>query len=501
MLVLEAGPANRNPLFRIPILGPALGVGSERLDWRYKTQPDNSRGGLSQDWPRGKMLGGSSRLNGMVYVRGASADYDQWRDMGCTGWGWNEVRPFFERFERITQPDNVHGANGDLAIHRLTHPHPLSRAFVDAHREIGVYENQHYNSGHQEGAAILVSSNDGHWRADGKLSHLGPARNRPNLKVMADVLVDRLVFEGKRCVGVEYIHQGKARQELSGREVILCAGAIATPALLMRSGVGPAAHLQNHGIPVVMDNSNVGSNLHEHPAIQLVANSRTKTISTQDKPWHLPGHLYDWWMRKGGLMSAASYEAISFLRSDKAQAAPDIQLHFSPYGLERTKAGLRPTRANSFMIQTNLSYPKSRGRIRLKSASPQSDPLIEHEMFADPDDLQRLATATKLAIELFGARCFKEHFDGIRLPENLSSQSNDFSERVRQHAVPAYHPGGTCAMGTNQKAAVDPALRLKGLDAIRVADASTIPTPVSGNSQASVLMIAEKASKLVQDQG
>lgn len=494
VLLLEAGPANRNPLFRVPLLGPALGVGSKRLDWGYQTLPDKGRQGLVQDWPRGRMLGGSSRLNGMVYVRGASGDFDHWEKLGCKGWGWSDVEPIFRRFERIDEPDKVHGCGGDFPIHRLRHPHPLSRAFIEAHRSLDLGGNLPYNSGHQEGASILVSSNDGHWRSDGSSCHLRVALNRQNLGVLTGAKVSRLIFEGRRCVAVQYSQDGEAREVAARRDVFLSAGALETPALLMRSGIGPESELRAHGIDVRLDQPGVGKNLHEHPAVQIVARSKTQTISTQDKPWHLPRHVFNWWVRRGGLLSAASYEAVSFLRSDPAQERPDIQLHFSPYGLARKANGLRPVDVDSFMIQANLSHPKSRGEVRLKDAKPDSAPLIDHQMFREPDDLGRLCLATKLALQLFNDSAFADHFAGFYLPEDLTATTADFEDIIRRSAVPAYHPAGTCRMGSDNQAVVGPDLRVKGLAGLKIADASIIPSPISGNIQATVLMIAEKAA-------
>lgn len=266
----------------------------------------------------------------------------------------------------------------------------------------------------------------------------------------------------------------------------------------MRSGIGPASHLQSLDIPVKFDHPEVGENLHEHPAIQIVARAQKQTISTRDKPWHIPGHLYDWWVRKGGLLSAASYEAISFLRSSAARESADIQLHFAPYGLERSERGLRPVKSNSFMIQANLSYPKSRGRVRLRDATPFTAPLIDHQMFADTNDLKRLSSATRLAVLLLKQQAFADYFDGFLLPEQLVADAESIAPIIRNSAVPAYHPAGTCRMGSHGAAVVDPELRVWNVEGLRIADASVMPKPISGNIQAAVLMIAEKVAEMMK---
>lgn len=497
VLLVEAGPHNRNPLFKIPLFGPALGVGNDRLDWQYRTRPDPTRKGISQDWPRGKMLGGSSRLNGMVYVRGAACDFDGWASQGCPGWSWQDVEPVFKKIERAAVDDNVHGQDGLFPIHQLNKPHRLSRTFVDTHRDWGYLENSQYNGGEQEGAAILFSGNDGHWRSSGVSAYLKPAAHRSNLTIMENTLVERVVVERGRSTAVELIRRKKHLRVEAKQEIVLCAGSINTPAILMRSGIGPADHLHSLGIKPILDQISVGQNLHEHPAVQIIARSKRPTISSQNRWWHGPVHLWNWSFHRGGLLSAASYEAISFIRSSKDCQRPDLQMHFAPYGLVRSDDGLSPHPNDSFMIQVNISYPKSRGQIRLSGADPITTPIIDAPMFADPDDLHDLKTGADLAMRLCRSGGMAEYFDEFIVPDRTISTDQELTDAVLEHAVPAYHPAGTCRMGSDALAVVDPTLRLNGLAGLRVADASVIPSPISGNIQAVVMMIANRAAEVV----
>lgn len=497
ILLVEAGPRNRNPLFHIPLFGPALGVGNSRLDWCYRTQPDPSRCGREQDWPRGKMLGGSSRLNGMVYVRGARGDFDNWAASGCTGWAWSDVEPFFRTSENIDQADGVHGEAGPVRLSRLRKPHPLSEAFVRAHHEIGYASNRNYNGKSQTGASILVASNDGRLRSAATNSYLTGIKKRKNLRIITGAEADRVLFEGTRAAGIVYTHKG-ARHEVSTQgEILICAGAIDSPALLMRSGIGPAGHLKSLGIQVIHNAQSIGENLHEHPALQIIIQSRTPTIGRQHKLWHHVKHFYDWAIHGGGLLSAATYEAISFVRSRPDLLEPDVQMHFAPYALERSDKGLRPLLNDSFMIQVNASYPKSRGRIRLTSSDASASPIINHAMFQDPEDLALLRNAVRSAIHLISTATMRRHFDKLIVPDCNVESDDELDRALLEHAVPAYHPAGTCRMGTVPKAVVDPQLRVHGLTGVRVVDASIIPGPISGNIQACVTMIAEKAALMI----
>lgn len=497
VLLLEAGPENRNPLYRIPALGPTLGVGNAKYDWKYVTQPDPTRGGRRQDWPRGKLLGGSSLLNGMVYVRGAAHDFDSWEEGGCHGWGWKDVLPYFKKMENITASDWVHGEQGPLRIHRFSHPHPLTMDFIKAHTEMGYAENPNYNGFVQEGASVLLSSTNGRVRSSGVSSYLKPARSRQNLKIITDASVARIIFEDKRAIAVEYQHKGILNCVRAQQEIILCAGTIGSPNILMRSGIGPADHLSDRGIKVQHNLPSVGENLHEHPAIQISVASKTPISRLRNKAARMTKYVFDWIWHGSGVFSTAAYEAISFVKTSTSKSHPDIQMHFSPYAFERTHKGVRIRADDSFLVQVNLSYPKSRGRIRLEDEVNHFIPAVEAPMFQHPDDLDSLKRGVKAVYALCKQKALLRHFDGYVDLQGEDVSDESFTQEVLTNAVPAYHPAGTCRMGTDEQSVVDPRLRVNGINGLRIADASIIPTPISGNIQACVIMIAEKAASMI----
>ncbi|MEL6686502.1 MAG: GMC family oxidoreductase N-terminal domain-containing protein [Pseudomonadota bacterium] len=497
VLLLEAGSKNRNPLFRIPLTGPALGVGHKRFDWGYKTEADNSRFGQQDSWPRGKMLGGSGRLNGMVYVRGAKVDYDGWAASGCHGWAWADVKPYFEKSEQLNPSDSVHGDKGPLLLTRLRHPHPLSHAFIRAHSELGVTHNPNYNDGEQSGASILVSSNSGRLRSSADISYAKALGSCTSLVTQTNATVQKIVFENRRAVGVSGILNGRAFVANAHKEIILCAGTIGTSEILMRSGIGNAAHLNALDINVIHDQPAVGRNLHEHPAVQMIIGSKTPTIGQEYMPWHAVQHGYNWLVKGGGLLSAASYEALSFVRSEASQKHPDIQMHFAPYALDRKKGRLTPVLNDSFMIQVNASYPVSRGSIELKPTRTGLKPSIHHKMFGNSTDLKCLRKGVQFAMRLLRTEEMSAHTDALVVPQGEIETDESLDEQIRRHAVPAYHPAGTAKMGTGADAVVGPDLRVHGVKGLRVADASIIPSPISGNINACVTMIGEKAADMI----
>lgn len=502
VLLLEAGRETRNPLFKIPVFGSAIGIGNAKYDWVYTTEPDPTRNGMSQEWPRGRMLGGSSMLNGMVYVRGAAHDYDAWEVDGCAGWSWANVLPIFQKLENISVADGVHGTEGPLKIHRYARPHKLTLDFVRAHRELGYAENPDYDRSTQDGAAILLSSTSGRIRSTGVNCYLGPVRNRNNLTVTTLASVTRIVVKDRRATAVVYWHAGKKHSAFARQEIVLTAGAINSPAVLMRSGIGPAKHLRDRGIAVECDLSGVGKNLHEHPALQISVKSNTPLSRLKNQALRVPRFGFDWVWHGGGVFSTGAYEAISFVRSTNEKQHPDLQLHFSPYALERTEGGVQARTDDSFMLQVNLSYPKSRGKVRLGDKVSCFAPVIETQMFEHVDDLESLKDGLKFVQAVCESENMTSHFAGYLGPFGDIGTAAEADEFIRANAVPAYHPAGTCKMGSDNQSVVDPKLRVYHIDGLRVADASVIPRPISGNIQSCVLMIAEKAAEMIiEDSG
>jgi len=496
VLLVEAGPKPRNPALSIPLAGPGLAIGHPRLDWRYRSEPDRSVGNRQHDWPRGRMLGGSSRLNGMVYVRGAPHDYDRWAANGCTGWDWAEIEPHFRSIERLVggADDTVHGREGDHAIHRLNQPHALTHAFLDARFMRGSPDNSDYNGVSQEGASVLLSSSDGRWRSSSASGPLAKAMRRKNVKVVCEALADRVEIKDGRAHALAYSHRGRQKRAEARRKIVLCAGTIGSPSILLRSGIGAAEDLAECGIPTIHNAPGVGRNLHEHPAVQVVAQSRKPTISTQNSALYFLKHGWDWAAKRGGLLSAATYEAIAFMRSSPECDHPDLQMHFAPYGLIRNDGKLRPHARDTYMIQVNLSYPKSRGQITLSDVDPSAAPTISSPLLADDRDAITLRLGVSEAMQTLQASAFADCFDGYCLPDTHGMTEDEITDWLPNAVAPSYHPAGTCRMGTDPQAVVDPALNVRGVTGLSVADASILPAPISGNIQACVMMIASKAA-------
>ena len=501
VLLVEAGPKPRNPALSIPLAGPGLAIGHPRLDWRYRSEPDPSAGNRQHDWPRGRMLGGSSRLNGMVYVRGAAHDYNRWAGNGCKGWDWATVEPHFRSIERLVgEPDDtVHGRTGDHAIHRLNQPHALTDAFLAARFMRGSPDNPDYNGVSQEGASVLLSSSDGRWRSSAASGPLAKAMRRKNVKVMCNARADRVAIEDGHARTLIFAHHGRTMRALARRKIVLCAGAIGSPAILLRSGIGAGGDLADLGIPTVANAPGVGRNLHEHPAVQVVAQSRKPTISTQNTASYFPKHVWDWAAKRGGLLSAATYEAIAFMRSSPECDHPDLQMHFAPYGLIREGGKLRPHTRDTYMIQVNLSYPNSRGQITLSHADPSVAPTVSSPLLADGRDALALRLGVRETMQTLQSPAFADYFDGYCLPDTRGMTEDEIADWLPHAVAPSYHPAGTCRMGTDPRAVVDPALNVRGLAGLSVADASIIPAPISGNIQACVMMIASKfADAMIQ---
>lgn len=500
VLLLEAGGGDHNPLMRIPLLGSFLGVRNSKYDWNYRTQPDPTRNDRKDFWPRGRRLGGSSVINGMIYVRGDAEDFNHWAQLGNTGWSYDDVEPLFRRIEHHEFDDDGYGQTGEVRITQAKGCHPLSRLFVDANIAMGVPHNPHYNGMQQEGTCILSLTNSGRIRYSSALAYLAPAKSRKNLTIRTNCTVHQIVFEGRRAVGVKFDHLGKQETVNATGEIILSGGSINSPQLLMLSGVGPADHLKKLGINVVHDLPGVGKNLHEHPAIMFQASSKVASYNTQIGPKDVMKHGWNWLFHGKGMLSTVVFQALSFVRTNPSLSLPDIQLHFAPCGFIGTRKRIELLQENSFSIQANVNRPRSRGFLRLKDASYSSAPVIQPNMLSDPYDLATLIEGAKFIKALCKGPVLKPIISHMIIPAETPETEVEWEELVRSHSIPSYHPVGTCKMGTDSHAVVSPRLKVHGLDGLRVVDASIMPQLVSGNTNASAMMIGEKGSDLIQYQ-
>ena len=497
--LLEAGPPDRSVLIHCPA-GLALLAKTGNANWGFSTTPQAGLNGRRGYQPRGKVLGGSSSVNAMIYVRGVPQDYDGWAAAGNPGWGWSDVLPYFLKAEHNERgPDALHAVGGPLNVMDLVDPNPYSPVFVQAGVEAGYPQNADFNGAGQEGVGLYQVTHRNGERFSAAKAYLTPHLQRPNLRVITGAQTTRILLEGRRAVGVEYRQDGQLRTLRAQREVLLSAGALQSPQVLMLSGIGPGSELQAQGITVAHDLPGVGQNLQDHPDVVLVYDAPALTDLFGISP---RGLLNAWrgigrWRReRRGPLTTNFAEAGGFIRSQGSEAVPDLQLHFVVGKL--VNHGRTTTFGHGYSCHVCLLRPRSRGSVRLASPDPMAAPLIDPNFLADPDDLQRLVRGVRLmrniltqpALARFGAR---------ELPVSASAHTDTELEAfIRQNADTIYHPVGTCRMGPGADAVVDAQLRVHGVQNLRVVDASVMPRLIGGNTNAPVIMMAEKAADLIR---
>ena len=497
--LLEAGPADKSVLIHCPA-GLAVMAKFELNGWGFNTTPQaalNHRRGYQ---PRGKVLGGSSSINAMVYVRGQHEDYDHWAAQGNPGWGWDDVRPYFLRAEHNERgADAWHGQGGPLNVADLRSPHRFSRLFTEAGVQAGHPHNTDFNGASQEGVGLYQVTHKNGERHSAAKGYLTPHLGRPNLQVITGARATRILFEGKRAVGVEYRQAGTLHQVKARREVLLSAGALLSPQLLMLSGVGPAAQLQKHGIAVLGDLPGVGAHLHDHPDVVQVMNAPQLTdlfgLSLPGMAQTVRGML-EWRKSRTGMLTTNFAEAGGFIKSDPSEPAPDLQLHFVIGKL--VDHGRKTVFGHGYSAHVCLLQPKSRGTVSLASSDPMALPLVDPQFLADPDDMQRMVRGFKRTREILAQPALAQ-FGAKELAASGNARSDAQIEQfIRQYADTIYHPVGSCRMGPGPMDVVDAQLRVRGVSGLRVVDASVMPRIVSGNTNAPTVMIAEKAVDLLR---
>jgi choline dehydrogenase len=492
VLLLEAGGPDRAKEIEIPAAFCKLF--KSPFDWAYYTeeQPHLNRRRLY--WPRGKVLGGSSSINAMIYIRGNPRDYDHWHNLGNAGWSFAEVLPYFKKAENHERgASEYHAVGGPLNVTDLRSINPLSRAFVEAAVELGLQHNSDFNGPEQQGVGFYQVTQKRGKRQSAVESYLKPARSRPNLTVRTHAQATRVLFEKTRAIGVEFDHNGRSDRASAAREVILSGGTANSPHLLMLSGVGPAEHLKVLGIPVVVDLPGVGGNLQDH-MIVAVAYECTQPVSLANAET-FPNLLRYFLFRKGPLTSNVA-EAGGFVKTRADLVAPDMQLTFGPvYYLDH---GFTRPEGHGFTLGPTQLRPQSRGTITLRSADPFDPPAIQPNYLASDVDLQVFVEGIRLCRRLAQTKAF-DRFRGKELYPGPSIQSNQaIAEYLRKGLETLYHPVGTCKMGGDAMGVVDDRLRVRGVEGLRVVDASIMPTITSGNTNAPTIMIAEKAADLIR---
>ncbi len=497
VLLLEAGPKDTNIWIHVP-LGYGKLFKEASVNWMFQTEPEPGLNGRSVFQPRGKVLGGSSSINGLLYVRGQHEDYDRWRQRGNVGWGYDDVLPYFKKAEDQGRGGNdYHGAGGPLPVSDWRHHDPLSEAFVHAAAEVGIPTNPDFNGATQEGAGFFQTTTKRGRRASTARSYLRPAMKRGNLHVETDAQAQRLLFEGRRATGVVYKQNGMERTARARREMIVSSGAYGSPQLLQLSGVGPADLLKQHGISVVLDAPGVGNDLQDHMQVRIVMKCKQKVTlnDVMKNPLRqmMAGVQYAAF-RKGPLTIAAGTSG-AFFKTDPRLASPDIQIHFLPFSTD--KMGEKLHSYSAFSASVCQLRPESRGSLRIRSADPSAAPEIRINYLATETDRAAFIDGLKILRNILKAPALAPFVVEESDPGPSVATDEQLLEFCRQRGSTVYHPTSTCRMGSDPLAVVDQRLRVRGIEGLRVVDASVMPDLMSGNTNAPTIMIAEKASDMI----
>ena len=496
VLLLEAGPRDWHPFIHMPA-GIAKLVNQKGVNWDYDTLAEPHLDHRTLWWPRGRVLGGSSSINAMCYIRGVSADYDDWAAQGATGWHWDNVLPYFRKSEGNTRgADALHGGDGPLSVSDLRYTNPLSQVFIDAARQTGLPLNQDFNGAVQHGVGFYqVTQRDGA-RCSSAVAYLHPVRDRPNLTVHTGAQVSRITFDGRRANGVTYAMGGQGHHQPAAREVLVCGGAINSPQLLMLSGIGPADDLRKLGIDVVADLDGVGGNLQDHLDICTLFHSTQRV--TYDRVGDLK-IAFDYYLRgHSGPGSSNVAEAGGFARSALApDDRADIQFHFVPAMLD--DHGRHRLPGDGYTLHACFLRPRSRGRITLGSDRAGDKPRIQANYLGDDEgfDLKMMVECAKVSREVLAQKAFDAYRGTPIHPARTDLSDAELVDFIRAKAETVYHPVGTCRMGNDAGAVVDPQLRVRGVEGLRVVDASVMPSLIGGNTNAPTIMIAERAADLI----
>lgn len=492
VLLMEAGGTARPKEMQIPAAFSKLF--KTGVDWDYSTEPEPHLYGRRLYWPRGKVLGGSSAINAMIYIRGNRRDYDGWRDLGNEGWEFDEVLPYFRKSEdQQNGASEFHGAGGPLSVANSRYVNTLTRAFLEAARELGIPSNPDFNGAGQEGAGLFQVTQKNGRRHSAADAFLRPVMQRRNLSIAVNALASQIIVEKGRARAVQYIQAGAKREARAGKEVIVACGTVNSPQLLLLSGIGPAEELRKAGVAPILDLPGVGKNLQDHLMVSTgyVCTKPVSLMGAESVP-----NLLRYLIWRNGPLTSNVAEAGIFLRTRKDSKVPDLQLLFGP--AYYAGHGLRKRTDHCFGFGPTLIAPESRGEIRLHSARPEDAPLIRANYLSSEADLHVIVEGIKLSRALAHTKPFAEYRGEELHPGMAAKLDTELEEFVRREAETLYHPVGTCKMGQDNAAVVDERLRVRAVDGLRVADASVMPQIVAGNTNAPTIMIAEKAADMIR---
>lgn len=499
VLLLEAGGKDNYFWIHVPI-GYLYTMNNPRTDWCFQTEAEDGLNGRALAYPRGRVLGGCSSINGMIYMRGQARDYDQWRQLGNAGWGWDDVLPYFKRSEDYSHgADALHGAGGEWRVEEMRLSWEILDAFRAAAAEVGIPNTDDFNRGNNEGCGYFQVNQKSGVRWSTATAFLKPVRDRANLTVLTHAQAKRITFDGRRASGVEITHKGRDARVTARREVILASGAIGSPQLLQHSGVGPGDLLQDFGVPLVHALKGVGENLQDHLQIRLAYKvQNTKTLN--ERANSLFGKLgmgLEYFLFKRGPLTMAPSQLGAFAKSDSARETPNLEYHVQPLSLEKFGEPLHPFPAFTASV-CNLR-PESRGSIRIKSPDPLAPPAIRPNYLSAPADRQVAADAIKLTRSICAAPAMARFRPEEFKPGSEYESDEELAKAAGDVGTTIFHPVGTARMGNDDMAVVDARLKVHGLDGLRVVDASVMPTITSGNTNAPVIMIAEKAAEMIRE--
>lgn len=504
VLLLEAGGSDKSFWIWMPI-GYGKTFYRKSVNWMYETQPVEALGGRMSYWPRGKVMGGSSSINAMVYIRGQHADFDDWAAMGNPGWGWEDVLPYFKRSETNDRgADAWRGGDGPVNVSTMDRDlHPLCQTWVAAGQECQYPHNPDFNGAQQDGVGTYQNTAHGGFRMSAARAYIGPAKGRANLRIEKRALAERIIFDGTRAVGVEYRQNGQLKRAMAGREVIVSGGAVNSPQLLQLSGVGPGALLRQHGIAVVSERAGVGRNMQDHIAVDFLFRSRVPTLNDQLHSWH--GKLragLQYVLTRRGPLSLGVNQGGGFVATRPGLERPNTQLFFSPVSYTKAAPGKRalmnPDPFSGFLMGAQPTRPTSRGHLEISSADPNAQPIIHPNYMDTEEDVRDMLESARVMERLASAPSMAKIIERRIAPLPEVASDDEMLDYIRQSAGTVFHPVSTCRMGPDAgQDVVDSRLRVYGTTGLRVIDASIFPTVTSGNTNAPAIMVGEKGADMV----